>query len=136
VKESKTQYVVFHIHRSEQGRPTYTLVAGPGNLEQALAACERLWEQEGQWAVIRAIENAFYLPLTSPWRCTCCESMPDSTCLFGPYLFQYARDLEMLVQHQGFLFLSTDLQDRIRQEQAGWSAKYGQHVLQQEGQKL
>lgn len=119
VKEGKTQYVVFQIHRSEQGRPTYTLVAGPGDLEQALAACERLWEQEGQWVGIRAIEHAFHLPLTSPRHCICRENMPDPTCLFGPYLFQHAKDLEALVLHQGFLSLSTDLQDRIRQEQRG-----------------
>ncbi|WP_220209357.1 hypothetical protein [Reticulibacter mediterranei] len=126
-------YLVLQVCRDDPWRrPPFTLVAGPFESDQALAEQKRLWEQEGRWAVLQEIGNAFYLPFAPPLpACTCSEQHPDPACLFGPYLFKRATDLEALVQHQGFLSLSADLQDQVQRQQDGWLKKYRQHVLLQ-----
>jgi hypothetical protein len=138
IKEKEQHYLVLQVHnpRGAWRRPTFIIAAGPCSLDRARAERQRLWKQEGRWAMIQEIGNAFYLPLASPLpACTCSEQTPDPRCIFGPYLFQRAKDLEALAQHRGFVSLSADLQDQVRRQQEGWSGKYMQHLLlQKEGQ--
>jgi hypothetical protein len=127
------QYLVYQAQRHYIGEvylsTTHVIVTGPiANDAEANAEAKRRWRRD-QRCYVREIGDTTGLTPGPEPACRCREHDPDPDCLFGPYLCRRANDIEDLMAHPGFAFLTAGIQNAIVQQYKAWQRKYLLHLL-------